>query len=289
MYAVLLSNFLLVERMRAAVISAFAIIAVAASSAALPELSHKAAFLGSSVVVCLFAYSFAWRTDLQRIQLESLASMDPLTGAHNRRGLHTEIGIAMAASARSRQPLGLIIFDLDYFKQINDQYGHEAGDNVLVEVASVVRRTTRKNDRFFRLGGEEFALLIPDANSDALRETTEKIRKGIEREVSCGDRPITASFGASELRMNESESQWLDRVDAAMYRAKREGRNRSVIDDAIVSESSDHIGRVTTVRALNANNNNANNRADLMDQTPPPPVRPSPKRAHTPGRRYCRR
>ena len=238
MYALLLSNFLLVERRRALLISVFGIMAVATSSLALPELMHKAAFIGSSAVVCLFAFFFAWRSDLQRRQLEALASLDPLTGACNRRGMHAELAIAMAASARARKPLGLIIFDLDHFKRVNDRFGHEAGDLVLVETANAVRRTTRRNDRLFRLGGEEFALLLPDTDTEALREITEKIRATVAREVRCGDTPITASFGAGVLREGESESEWRDRVDAAMYQAKREGRNRSVIIGSTVALAS---------------------------------------------------
>lgn len=251
-YAVLLSNFLLVDRVRAAVISAFAIAAVAASSVALPELAQKSAFIGSSVVVCLFSFVFAWRADLQRQELENLASVDPLTGAQNRRGMHAEIKRAMESAAKNRKPLGLIIFDLDHFKNINDRFGHEAGDNVLVQVARVVRRTTRKNERFFRFGGEEFALLIPDADSAALRAVAEKIRISIERDVFCGDTPVTASFGASVLRVDESESHWRDRVDAAMYRAKHEGRNRSVVDE--LPATGGHTSEAEASNLIDTNN-----------------------------------
>jgi diguanylate cyclase (GGDEF)-like protein len=285
MYAVLLSNFLLVDRMRAAAISACAIAAVAASSLALPELSHKAAFLGSSVVVCLFSFSFAWHADFQRQQLENLAALDPLTGARNRRGMHTDIEIAVAASSRNRKPLALIMFDLDHFKQINDRFGHEAGDNVLVQVASVVRRITRRNDRFFRTGGEEFALLIPDIDVVALHDIAEKIRTTIAREVSCGDTPVTASFGASVLRANESESQWRERADAAMYRAKREGRNRSVIDGLPTPASGPGAfpGSVETSPAL------PTDRVIPLDQTrsTPPPFQAMTRTL--PPRRHFRR
>ena len=252
MYAVLLSNFLLVERKRALLISGFGVAGVASSSLALPELVHKTAFIGSSAVVCLCAFFFAWRSDLQRRQLEALASRDPLTGAYNRRGMHAEVAIAMAASARTRRPLGLIIFDLDHFKHVNDCFGHEAGDLVLVETANAVRRTTRRSDRLFRLGGEEFALLLPDTDTDALREITEKIRATVAREVRCGDTPITASFGASVLREGESEAEWRDRVDAAMYRAKREGRNRSVIIGPTPAVGSDMKAASQPTRALHA-------------------------------------
>jgi diguanylate cyclase len=231
MYAVLLSTFLLIERNRAVLISAIGIAAVAASPLALPDAAQKATFIGSTIVVSLFSYVFAWRTDLQRRQLEHLASLDPLTGARNRRGMHTEIETAMAASVRSGKPLGLVIFDLDHFKRINDLFGHEAGDHVLVQVADIVRRSTRKSDRFFRHGGEEFALLIPDSDPITLREIAEKVRLAVQHDVHCGDVDVTVSLGASILRPGESASEWQARADSAMYRAKRDGRNRSVVDE----------------------------------------------------------
>ncbi len=274
MYAVVLSNFLLVDQRRAVVLSAAAIAAVAASPIALPALAHKAIFVGSSIVVSLFAFFFTWRTNLQRNQLESLASLDPLTGACNRRGMHAEIAIAIASHARSRAPLGLIIFDLDHFKRVNDRFGHEAGDVVLVQMASVVRRNTRKGDRLFRLGGEEFALLLPDTDTATLHEVAEKIRLAIARDVSCGGLPVTASFGAGVLRDGESEAQWRERVDAAMYRAKHEGRNRTVTEPEL--QPPDRIGPGSSWRTECANDTtidrppSADARSGLGSLLPPP-------------------
>lgn len=258
MYAVLLGNFLLVKRNRAVLISAIGIAAVAASSLALPEPAQKATFIGSAIVVSLFAYVFAWRTDLQRSELENLASLDPLTGAGNRRGMHAEIEVAMAASTRSQKPLGLIIFDLDHFKRVNDLFGHETGDHVLVQVADAVRSTTRKNDRFFRHGGEEFALLVPDSDPVALHEIAEKVRLAVEHTVHCGDLVVTISLGASVLRSGESASEWLARADAAMYRAKRDGRNRSVVDE-LESGTQSLVTNRTPAEALDSNLNRSTN------------------------------
>ncbi len=284
-YAVLLSNFLLVERKRATLISACTIAGVAASWLALPELTHKAIFVVSSMTVCLFAFVFSWRAELQHQQLEDLAALDPLTGARNRRGIHAEIEIAMATSRQAGKPLGLIIFDLDQFKQVNDRFGHDAGDNILVEMADLVRRMTRKNDKFFRLGGEEFALLIADANATNLCEITEKIRTGIARKVRCGDTPVTASFGASLLRAGETESEWRDRVDAAMYRAKREGRNRSVVEGASLPAG----GEGGTLATDEGSRDLADERIQPIDQTKPAPAQfPSTLRMQSPRRHFRR-
>ncbi len=151
--------------------------------------------------------------------------------AEIRRGMGTELEIAIATSARGGTSLGLAVLDLDHFKQINDSFGHEAGDTVLVQFAELVRRSTRKGDRFFRLGGEEFALLLPGADTVALRRIAEQLRVAVENEMRCGDRHVTVSIGATVLAADESASDWLSRADAAMYRAKREGRNRVVVEE----------------------------------------------------------
>lgn len=230
-YPVLLANFLLVRRRHAAVLSIVVIAFVAAFDVALPNIPQKAMFAVTAVEVSLFAYVFAWRAETQRTQLEAVAARDPLTGAHNRRNMADELKAAMAASERDAAPVGLLIFDLDHFKSINDSFGHEAGDRVLVEVSELVRRCTRKQDRFFRMGGEEFGLLLPGAEPAALRRIAEKLRTTVEQEVRRGDRRVTMSLGAASYCAGESADSWQRRADLAMYRAKRDGRNRTVFDD----------------------------------------------------------
>ena len=229
-FPLLLGNFLLIGRAPAVASSAYAIAGVALADAALPDVIQKLLFAVSAGVACLFAYVFASRAEAQRLQLEAIAAHDPLTGAYNRRGMETELAIAMSTSARRGSPLGLLVFDLDHFKQINDQFGHEAGDAVLVRVAGCVRGCTRLADRYFRLGGEEFGLLVPGADPEALRMVAEKLRAAVEEEVHCGGRSVTVSIGGTCLALGESAADLLARADAAMYQAKRDGRNRVVID-----------------------------------------------------------
>lgn len=230
-YPVVLANFLLVGRTRAALLSAIVVAAVAGFDAVLPGMLHKALFVVTALEVSLFAYVFAWRAETQRTQLEAMAAHDPLTGAHNRRNMAAELKAAMAASVRDGTPLGLLIFDLDHFKAVNDTLGHEAGDRVLVQVSGLVRRATRKQDAFFRLGGEEFGLLVPGADAASLHRIAEDLRTTVEAEVRCGDRAVTMSVGAASYCPGESAGSWQRRADLAMYRAKRDGRNRTVLDD----------------------------------------------------------
>jgi diguanylate cyclase len=228
-YPVLIANFLLATRRQAVALGALAILAVMGASAAVPTLTDKLMFAIPATVASLCAYMFAWRAEHQRTQLEAMASRDPLTGAHNRRGLQSELAIAMAASTREGTPLGLLVFDIDHFKAINDAHGHEAGDEVLVRIADVVDGITRKGDRFFRLGGEEFALLVPGADPQALRAIAEKLRTRVEAGVDCRGMPVTISIGATPFLAGESDGDWLARADAAMYSAKRCGRNRTMV------------------------------------------------------------
>lgn len=229
-FPVLLANFMLVRGWRAVLLSAGTILALATIDTALDSLVEKALFVATSMVVSLFAFVFASRAERQREQLEQLALHDPLTGASNRRGMQEQLELAIAGSARSGEPLALLVFDLDHFKQVNDSYGHDAGDRVLVQVADVVRRMTRPGDCLFRTGGEEFGLLARGVAPHAIARLAEKLRAAVERDARCGNRAITISIGATPYCPCEAPSNWQRRADAAMYRAKRAGRNRSVID-----------------------------------------------------------
>ena len=230
-FPVLIANFLLVPGWRAVAISGGVILGVGVFDAALSTTGHITTYAVTTVVVSLFACIFAWRSEQLRQQLESIALHDPLTGASNRRGMQSELEIAMSTSSRSRLPLGLLVFDLDHFKQINHSFGHEAGDHVLIQVVRLVRQHTRKDDRFFRVGGEEFALLVPGADVASLREIAEKLRLAVEFGVNCHGRVVTISVGATRYCTGETAATWQARADAAMYQAKHNGRNCWVVDD----------------------------------------------------------
>jgi diguanylate cyclase (GGDEF)-like protein len=231
MFTALLTSFLLVDRRKAAVIAAAALFVVAVDGKAFSSISELVAFLVNGVLVSVFAYIFAARTAMQRAQLEALATHDALTGLHNRRAMESELRIAVETFRRNRVGVGLVMLDLDHFKRINDVFGHEAGDEVLVAFARILRHATRKVDRVFRFGGEEFVMLFPGVDVPGLRTVTENLRSKIAAELRCPDGKVTTSFGAALLRPNEEEHGWLARADTALYRAKAEGRDRFVIDE----------------------------------------------------------
>ena len=164
-------------------------------------------------------------------KLQDYADRDGLTGIANRRYFESRLANEFSRWQRHGGDLSILLFDLDHFKQINDQFGHAVGDAVLRETALRVAQVVRKEDTFGRFGGEEFALLLPATNlADALC-VAEKIRHAIGTEPVDVDGmrvPVTASVGAAAARTAAPGYEGLiHEADAALYRAKREGRNRS--------------------------------------------------------------
>lgn len=163
-------------------------------------------------------------------RLEQLATTDDLTRCANRRYL-LELGEKELQRARRYdRPLGLILLDVDRFKDINDQHGHAAGDAVLRALADIMRAGFRESDIIGRIGGEEFAILLPETGIDQAKETAERIRRAVaETEVPVNDQAlaVTASFGVAERLPSDAEiGTILARADNALYRAKDAGRNR---------------------------------------------------------------
>ena len=180
------------------------------------------------------------RNDLQTAQaeLEKIAATDFLTGINNNRHFY-EIGeTEIQRVKRFQSPLSLIMFDLDSFKQINDTHGHAAGDKVLVKVIETCRKKLRTIDIFGRLGGEEFAILLPNTDLEGGKTAAEHLRAAIEDteiELTPAESvKVTASFGITQLKDSDTKLQIiLNRADTALYEAKRAGRNQVVSDDSI--------------------------------------------------------
>jgi len=237
MYPTLLASFLLVGHRVAGTAAVAALGFLAVHGGAFVSSFEALMFFTSAAIVVLFAFLFALRTDTQRQRLERLATRDPLTGAFNRRTLEGELDRAIAWSHRHGSPLGVAALDLDHFKRINDECGHDVGDRVLVEFAALVQAHGRAEDRLFRVGGEEFLLLLPGVSSDALHAVADALRRALADRLSDGLRPVTVSIGAAALAAGESRRTWLARADAALYRAKAAGRDRVVLADAAAVEA----------------------------------------------------
>jgi len=161
-------------------------------------------------------------------QLEQAASTDRLTGAWNRRRFEEAVMPEIALAHRRRDPLSLLMFDLDHFKRVNDTYGHGAGDAVLAGTAQTVRMHLRASDSLVRWGGEEFLVMTPATRLEGALGLAEKLRAAIEAIDFPGVGRVTMSLGVSEYAIGEGLEDWIERTDQALYRAKAEGRNRVI-------------------------------------------------------------
>ncbi|MDK9711388.1 diguanylate cyclase [Acidaminobacter sp.] len=165
--------------------------------------------------------------------LEKVTITDQLTGAYNRFYFEKRVMGEIERSRRYGTPLSLVIFDLDFFKKINDQWGHGFGDAVLKRMASEVMSNIRATDLFARWGGEEFVVLMPETDQRHAVMAAEKLRKSLSQVLHATIGRVTASFGVAEHRYGEDLENWFARADRAMYRSKSLGRN-------LVSQWSDH-------------------------------------------------
>ena len=167
-----------------------------------------------------------------------LAIADPLTGLFNRRYMESHVGTLMDRSAARGKSLSVLILDIDYFKSVNDGFGHDAGDDVLREFADRLKASIRGIDLACRYGGEEFVVVMPDTDLGIATMVAERIRRRIAGEpfpIEGGSRSIevTISVGiAARMGPQDNAAQMLKRADEALYRAKRDGRNRVVADAA---------------------------------------------------------
>ena len=162
--------------------------------------------------------------ELQRRLVEQ-AITDPLTGAYNRRYMEVRLVEALGRSRRG-PPVSLLLVDVDHFKRVNDEHGHKAGDTVLRGLAALMRGRARAIDLLFRMGGEEFVLLLADTAEPAAVGVAEDLRRAIEQAPLLDGVRITASVGVGGARPDDTLDSWIRAADAALYAAKEAGRNR---------------------------------------------------------------
>jgi diguanylate cyclase (GGDEF)-like protein len=161
---------------------------------------------------------------------EKSARTDPLTGLFNRRAFSEALVQCGQSHVHHGHPFSVIMIDVDHFKHVNDEYGHAAGDAVLSLLARILQDHSRTSDHVFRLGGEEFAVLLPQCDEKAAKIVAERRRKAIETAIlryAEHQLSITVSCGVAQAFSGESQADLLERVDAALYAAKRGGRNRT--------------------------------------------------------------
>ncbi|MCB9598078.1 MAG: GGDEF domain-containing protein [Sandaracinaceae bacterium] len=165
-------------------------------------------------------------------ELYEAALRDPLTNVYNRRAFDDRLEGEVSHAKRHGTPLALLLFDLDFFKLVNDTYGHLAGDQVLAEFAGLVQAMVRREDVFARYGGEEFAMICRSTPLDAAASLAERVRAQVASTRVIYETtpiPITVSIGVAALRADDTTDALIERTDKMLYRAKEDGRNRVAI------------------------------------------------------------
>jgi diguanylate cyclase (GGDEF)-like protein len=163
-------------------------------------------------------------------QLQDLSDSDPLTGLYNRRALEARLGQELDRISRHGGVISLLMVDIDHFKRVNDHWGHNSGDDVLVEFARMCKSATRNFDMVARWGGEEFAILLAQAGHSEALQFAQRLRREVAgRAFSVADLQaevhITISIGISTIRESLPAEQWIEQADRALYEAKGSGRN----------------------------------------------------------------
>ena len=183
------------------------------------------------------------RLKAQNKQLERMASLDPLTDLPNRRSLmQTFERVTHGKDRRSldNESLSIGMLDIDNFKQINDSFGHDIGDAVLIKLSAKLRRTLRQEDFIGRFGGEEFLVILPETGLDAAEATGQRLclaaNEAIIEELPV-NYPLSVSIGVTEYKQGEKLEETIQRADRALYEAKASGRNRVIAANHLLPKS----------------------------------------------------
>lgn len=188
------------------------------------------AYVGTSTAIAFVCFGYVLGCQADR--LSELSETDELTGLTNARGLLEALRRQLARSRRYREPLALLLVDLDGLKDINDLHGHRAGDDAIRGLADVIRSELRETDVGARWGGDEFAILVPNTSSAAALALAERIRAAIPRRITPW--PLTGSVGVAAIDPGETggvvdPATLMRAADVAMYEAKRSGKDRVVV------------------------------------------------------------
>jgi diguanylate cyclase (GGDEF)-like protein len=177
-----------------------------------------------AIAIALIGIALFIRYDYTRVRRERVALTDPTTSLPTRRAVTARISDEITRARRLRIPIAIVLFDIDHFKSINDEYGHAVGDRVLAEVGQTLFKGVRRRDIAARWGGEEFLVVLPTVGVDAAKEVAERIRKDIAGLVLLGMR-VTVSAGVAEVLADETPEQAIARADTKLYEAKHGGRD----------------------------------------------------------------
>ena len=230
-YPALMAVFYLVRPRVATVLALITVAAVAPELVGKLDSHSTTTVLITIVVMSAFALAFSLITNRQREQLMQLATKDPLTGAGNRRGLDSKLNDVVNSHRRSAASASMLLLDLDHFKKVNDLHGHAVGDQILKRITEIINFRIRVTDSLYRVGGEEFVVVLEGQNLERAAHLAEQLRLLVQANELAPDQLVTISLGVAELRGEETTLDWMHRADEALYQAKNSGRNNTRVSD----------------------------------------------------------
>ena len=228
LYCIVLFSFSLVPPRQAVLLSLLGFCAVIIQPNTFAEPVQKLTFIATFFATTLFSFMFAKRNEYQRTALIKLAKTDVLTNIGNRRAFIEEFSIALAKTQRQHTATALTLFDIDHFKKINDNFGHDMGDDILIKITHLIKENLRPNDRVFRVGGEEFCLLIQNMDKKLVENNINRLRDTLANSPMITGQTVTLSAGITHINQNDTLEACLKRADDALYQAKNNGRNTVV-------------------------------------------------------------
>jgi len=225
-YPVFFAVYFVAERRAARINILIAYLAIVSYSFYAFETTIITRFAFTLFLLCYFCDLLTGELTRMQENLTELANRDPLTNAFNRRHMNLCIGDVIEETKRGFGPVSILSIDVDHFKKINDNFGHEAGDKVLNNLVDTLHKRQRRTDYVFRAGGEEFVILLRNTPFNQALKLAESLREHIEQAELTEDYKLTISIGVAEYQIEESSDEWLRRADDNLYEAKNRGRNK---------------------------------------------------------------
>ena len=223
---VLLVNALTQSRRWALCLNTIVIVVLTAATQLYDSLLQQVSWTTVAILITSFAQLSMDQLREQRQLLATQANVDPLTGASNRRLMQKHFQELASGRRAGERSATLMVFDLDKFKEVNDQHGHETGDRVLIDFVRSVHASQRADDGFYRMGGEEFVMLLRGMDEATARSYLPGLQQRLTGQVKTPSGTVEFSSGVATLRKGEDWSHWLARADRALYTAKNSGRNQ---------------------------------------------------------------
>lgn len=226
--------FFVQNRLRGRIMSAIFFVVILSQSIYMFESELVIRFALTLLMMIVFCDVLVGVLIKMETQLSAQAIRDPLTNAYNRRYMNTCLETTIEETKRNFGPACLVVLDVDYFKKINDNYGHSTGDAALVNLVDLLHRRKRKLDYVFRTGGEEFVLLLRNTSLSQAIQLAKALCENVKETQLIDEVTITISLGVAEYKSGETSDAWLKRADKNLYTAKDNGRDRVCPEETAV-------------------------------------------------------